>query len=942
MQKKRVWGKNFLLLILLWSTINNFLLAETTVTKGNFGVIVGDEINTTTGVITNTIKEYYLEEKGTGKYFTLDLNNTEQILWNKYLNKNVKIKLKTTVDSIDKSYQDDDISNKRYKIIDIYKIVDMMHGRAKKVKISNQNKYKKPWLNLLCKVADVDTEPETPEQIAAMFGNSYPFLEDYWKKTTYGLVDISGTKTISKWVTMEHNKDYYLNKNNWIKSNKMQTDCLKAASKLVDTSLYSHINIFYNIFSRGALGGGRCTSFPTWAHKKLGVIAHEMGHSYGFPHSFVKWSSNPYDNSWDVMSVSSSDYNFNIYRSIPKHTIAYNKERIGAIKSKHIFNYQRSTENTKDVHITRLENIPIGNSYSIVHVYSADKNKHYVVEVRDNTADKYDKVLRGKGVFIYDVVSTYKLELIRESHTIVNKAMFKPGDIFNDIKNDISIQVLEEAEKGYKIRIGAAKSNIQLTNPNPMNATTVIEGINGQELKINAPGAISAIFYYDICPQMRYSKMGEIIGDQVKVTIPYKSNQMNNDGKNYWYVIVKNSEGVTTSYPESGKMSFTVTPMTTPKPTAPTNLHSNNIQKTTATLTWTDKSNNETGFKIYRGNTLVKTVGANIKSFKLTGLTPNTNYTYSVKAYNTVGESPATTTSFKTLPNNPGGVIVSNPNPANHATVTEGANGQELKVKAPNAVSAVFYYDDDSKISYHKSGQVVGDEAKVTIPYQQFKMKKNGTNYWYVVVKNSVGKATRYPANGQMSFTVKLMNTPIPTAPSNLHSSNVQKTTATLTWADKSNNETGFEIYRGNTLVKTVGANVKSFNLTGLTPNTNYTYSVKAYNTVGESPATTTSFKTLPDTTTFTKAHITSPTAGSTLTSSTLTVTWDKNSASKVWLYVYDTILRKYIFSGYLTGTSKTIPVSTKGGRLYIGLYTYISTSAGYKGVERISVITKK
>jgi len=214
MQKKRVWGKNFLLLILLWSTVSNFIVAETIVTKGKFSVMVGDDINTTTGVMTNTIKEYYLEEKDTGKYLTLDLNNTEQILWDKYLNKNVKIKLKTTVDSMDKSYQDDDTSSKRYKIIDIYKIVNIKHSRAMRAKTSDQNKYKKPWLNLLCKVADVDTEPETPEQIATMFENSYPFLEDYWKKTTYGRVDISGTKTISKWVTMEHNKDYYYRNNN--------------------------------------------------------------------------------------------------------------------------------------------------------------------------------------------------------------------------------------------------------------------------------------------------------------------------------------------------------------------------------------------------------------------------------------------------------------------------------------------------------------------------------------------------------------------------------------------------------------------------------------------------------------------------------------------------------------------------------------------------------
>ena len=68
-----------------------------------------------------------------------------------------------------------------------------------------------------------------------------------------------------------------------------------------------------------------------------------------------------------------------------------------------------------------------------------------------------------------------------------------------------------------------------------------------------------------------------------------------------------------------------------------------------ARLTWSDNSNNETGFKIYRGNTQIATVGANTTSYNLTGLSANTTYTYTVKAYNTTGTSAATSKTFTTL-----------------------------------------------------------------------------------------------------------------------------------------------------------------------------------------------------------------------------------------------------------------------------------------------------
>ncbi len=75
-------------------------------------------------------------------------------------------------------------------------------------------------------------------------------------------------------------------------------------------------------------------------------------------------------------------------------------------------------------------------------------------------------------------------------------------------------------------------------------------------------------------------------------------------------------------------------------------------------------------------------------------------------------------------------------------------------------------------------------------------------------------------------------------APSLLNAAAVSQTQINLSWTDNSSDETGFKIYRGSTLVTTTAADATSYNDTGLTCNTAYTYTVIATNAVGDSAAT--------------------------------------------------------------------------------------------------------
>ncbi|HZO84925.1 MAG TPA: metallophosphoesterase [Verrucomicrobiae bacterium] len=111
----------------------------------------------------------------------------------------------------------------------------------------------------------------------------------------------------------------------------------------------------------------------------------------------------------------------------------------------------------------------------------------------------------------------------------------------------------------------------------------------------------------------------------------------------------------------------------------------------------------------------------------------------------------------------------------------------------------------------------------------------NGTTYFYVVsAVNAVGESAD---STQASATPSAPT--IPAAPSNLTLSTSKKKVR-LNWVDNSNNETGFKIERSTdgvnfAQIATVGANIITYQNTGLTSGVRYYYRLRATNASGDS-----------------------------------------------------------------------------------------------------------
>ena len=142
-----------------------------------------------------------------------------------------------------------------------------------------------------------------------------------------------------------------------------------------------------------------------------------------------------------------------------------------------------------------------------------------------------------------------------------------------------------------------------------------------------------------------------------------------------------------------------------------------------------------------------------------------------------------------------------------------------------------------------------------TTSYSDTSVSSSTTYYYRVRAVNNAGTSSNTATASATSLAPSA-----PNAPSGLTATATTSSQINLTWQDNSSNETGFKIdwatdsaFTQNLTEVTVGANVTTYSVTGLSPATAYYFRVRATNAVGDSANTstvgdsTTSSITIPD-----------------------------------------------------------------------------------------------
>ena len=283
-------------------------------------------------------------------------------------------------------------------------------------------------------------------------------------------------------------------------------------------------------------------------------------------------------------------------------------------------------------------------------------------------------------------------------------------------------------------------------------------------------------------------------------------------------ITVSFSDGAVVTVPANSFNTGNGTGGDTQAPSAPGGLNSPGKTATSVSLAWTGSTDNVgvAGYRVYRGGASVGT--STTTGFTNSGLSASTAYTFTVRAYDAAGNESANSNSLTVTTNADGG------GGGGSGHTTAGSNVQFFVNNAPWA--DVHYTLNNG-------------------PQQNIRMTAAGGNNTYTLPNVAAGTSVRYrftiglAAGGQtetawVTFTMGGgSDTQPPTAPGGLNSPGKTATSITLAWTGSTDNVgvSGYRVYRGGVSVGT--STTTGFTNSGLSANTAYTFTVRAYDAAG-------------------------------------------------------------------------------------------------------------
>ena len=317
-----------------------------------------------------------------------------------------------------------------------------------------------PYVSIMCKFSDKPNEPADLAYFLNMYAGSWPGLDHHWRRQSYDAVDLVGSTAVG-WFTLPQTQQYYVDLSaggNWTAMlTALYNDCTGAAGGSVNLNDFEGVNLMFNdTFGPYAWGGwGGVTWEPPWGWQNVGVIAHEMGHAFGLPHSNnADNDGSPYDNPWDVMSDTWGwAVGHGTYGTLGKHTIAIHKDWLGWIGA------SRQVEVTAPGgHVFDVDHLTLAGTANLhlVKVPIPGTSRYYTIEVRDRV--DYDGNLPGFAVILHEVNPSrpepaWLVDLENPANGADAGAMWLPGECYDDPAAEILICVAGVTTEGSTVEV---------------------------------------------------------------------------------------------------------------------------------------------------------------------------------------------------------------------------------------------------------------------------------------------------------------------------------------------------------------------------------------------------------------------------------------------------------------------------------------------------------
>ena len=325
-----------------------------------------------------------------------------------------------------------------------------------------------PYLSLLCAFPDGDGAFGSATFHRQMYGNNAPQLGHYWDDLSYGAVSLAGSDVAGPFAMPHPTAAYGIP--SAVDLHRLAADCFAAADPTVNFAPFHGVNLMFNVTSAVwsvAYGGGwygtldgserfiAMSWLPTWAWGDVSVVAHEMGHSFGLPHSSGPYGYT-YDNPWDVMSGDRYPcYVHNqiddTYGCVGQQTIGYHKSLLGWLAQSDIYT---AVAGDQSVELDMLAAGDNGRPRLIVAPVLGPPDLYYTIEARQTAG--YDQGVPGTGVVIHRISygSAILMDGDGNGDTTDDGSYWTTGETFAAPDDGITITVTRRTATGYEVEIG--------------------------------------------------------------------------------------------------------------------------------------------------------------------------------------------------------------------------------------------------------------------------------------------------------------------------------------------------------------------------------------------------------------------------------------------------------------------------------------------------------